>query len=266
METKIISSIRDITETILKFYTKVNSRCDGYGITTGTSLLNESKIIKKTIQNLKSKGIRLRHITEVTPDNINYCKEIMSNIELRHLEGVKGGMAVSDTEYITTATIKDDESGPQLFYSNGIQIVEQQQHIFEVLWDKSIPAEQKILQIEQGLKPEVVDIIYDPLKSFNVYIDNLKSSKEEILLLLPSFNAFKNQKKIGLLKIVNYLSKTHNIKIKILLNHENHFYESISKILSDTQLNKTSIRYLEIYTQSDKQAKAAVVIIDKKFY
>ena len=175
MDTKIISSTEDITETIIKFYTNVNSRCDGYGITTGTTLLEESQIIKKIILKLKSKGTILRHITEVTAENIEYCKEMMHIIDLRHLEGVKGGMAVSDTEYITTATIKDGESGTQLFYSNGRQIVEQQQHIFDVLWDKSTPAEQKILQIEQGWKPEVVDIIYDPLKSRKIYIDNLKS-------------------------------------------------------------------------------------------
>ncbi|MEJ7642118.1 MAG: HAMP domain-containing sensor histidine kinase [Candidatus Nitrosocosmicus sp.] len=264
MDTKIISSIQDITETIVKFYTNVSSRCDGYGITTGTTLMNESRIIKNIILHLKSKGIRLRIITEVTPDNIEYCKEIMSNIELRHLEGVKGGMAVSDTEYITTSTIKDGESGTQLFYSNGRQIVEQQQHIFEIIWDKSTPAEQKILQIEQGLKPEVVDIVNDPLKSRNMFIDNLKSSKEEILLLLPSFKSFDNQKKMGLLKIDNYLPKTHNIKIKILVNHENQVYESSSKFLSDKQLNNTSIRYLLTDTESNNQSHTVVIIIDKK--
>ena len=264
MYTKIISSTEDITETIVKFYNNVSSRCDGYGITTGTTLMNESKIIKNIILNLKSKGIRLRHITEVTTDNIEYCKEIMSNIELRHLEGVKGGMAVSDTEYITTSTIKDGESGTQLFYSNGRQIVEQQQHIFDILWDKSTPAEQKILQIEQGLKPEVVDIVNDPLKSRNICIDNLKSSKEEILLLLPSFKSFDTQKIFGLLKIDNYLPKTRNTKIKILLNHENQFYESSSKILSDKHLNNTSIRYLLTGTESNNQSHTVVIIIDKK--
>ena len=264
MYTKIISSTEDITETIVKFYNNVSSRCDGYGITTGTTLMNESKIIKNIILNLKSKGIRLRHITEVTTDNIKYCKEIMSNIELRHLEGVKGGMAVSDTEYITTSTIKDGESGTQLFYSNGRQIVEQQQHIFDILWDKSTPAEQKILQIEQGLKPEVVDIVNDPLKSRNICIDNLKSSKEEILLLLPSFKSFDTQKIFGLLKIDNYLPKTRNTKIKILLNHENQFYESSSKILSDKHLNNTSIRYLLTGTESNNQSHTVVIIIDKK--
>src|SRR6476661_4062370 len=177
MDTKILSSTEDITETILKFYNNVNSRCDGYGITTGTTLLNESKTIKKIVLNLKSKGVRLRYITEVTAENIRYCKDIMSSIELRHLQGVKGGMAVSDTEYITTATIKDNESNPQIFYSNGRQIVEQQQHIFDILWDKAIPAEQKILQIEQGLIPEFVEIIRDPLKSRDIFINNIKSSR-----------------------------------------------------------------------------------------
>ncbi len=188
----------------------------------------------------------------------------MSNIELRHLEGVKGGMAVSDTEYITTAAIREMELGTQLFYSNGRQIVDQQQHIFEVLWDKATPAVQKILQIEKGVKPEIVDIISDPLRSRDIYIYNLNSAREEILLVIPSYNSFDIQKKMGLLKIINYLSKIYDIQIKMLLNYKNQPDEVISKFLFITQKNNTVIRSLEKNVGTDKQGKIAIVIIDKK--
>ena len=52
----------------------------------------------------KTRGTILRFITEITKDNISYCKQIMENVELRHLDGVKGNFGVSDTEYIAIST------------------------------------------------------------------------------------------------------------------------------------------------------------------
>jgi hypothetical protein len=46
---------------------------------------------------LNNRGIKLRVITEITKDNISYCKELMKlSIELRHLDDVKGNFSVSD--------------------------------------------------------------------------------------------------------------------------------------------------------------------------
>ena len=43
-------------------------------------------------------------------------------------------------------------------------LVEAQQYMFENLWNKSIPAEQKIKEIEQGIKPDIIETITDPIK------------------------------------------------------------------------------------------------------
>lgn len=81
---------------------------------------------------LKNEGVRLRHITEITKDNFSYCKQVMKIAELRHLDGVKGKIEVSDTEFILTIT-PDEESHviPQVIHSNVKQLVDQQKHLFE---------------------------------------------------------------------------------------------------------------------------------------
>lgn len=38
---------------------------------------------------LKRKGVRLRAITEVTPENISSVKKIMELFEVRHLKGIQ---------------------------------------------------------------------------------------------------------------------------------------------------------------------------------
>src|SRR5262245_17407291 len=59
--------------------------------------------------NIRKRGGRLRCFTEITKDNVQHCKELMELVdELRHLDGVRGGMvAVSETEYMATTVLQE---------------------------------------------------------------------------------------------------------------------------------------------------------------
>ncbi len=72
--------------------------------------------------------------------------------EIRHLDGMKGNFEIADEkEYVAFATLHKAQAIPQLIFSNVPEIVEQQQFIFDTFWDKAIPAEQKIKEIEEGI-------------------------------------------------------------------------------------------------------------------
>jgi hypothetical protein len=43
---------------------------------------------------------------------------------------------------------------PHAVYSNVKEDVQQQKYVFEILWNKAIPAEQKIREIEEGVIPD----------------------------------------------------------------------------------------------------------------
>jgi hypothetical protein len=92
----------------------------------------------------------------------------MKIAELRHLDGVKGKIEVSDTELILTIT-PDEESDviPQVIHSNVKQLVDQQKHLFEILWKKAIPAEQKIIEIEVGIEPVETKVLEDSEEILN---------------------------------------------------------------------------------------------------
>jgi two-component system sensor histidine kinase VicK len=103
------------------------------------------------IKQLKAKGIRQRFITEITQENVRYSKELAKHVELRHLEGVKGNFGIVDgKEYGAAANIYDLQPPVEFIYSNVKTFVEQQQYFFETLWNKAIPAEQRIKEIEEG--------------------------------------------------------------------------------------------------------------------
>jgi two-component system, OmpR family, sensor histidine kinase VicK len=118
--------------------------------------------IKKGYDDFKRRGVRIRFITEITSQNLEYVKELMNYAEVRHMDTVKGIMAVSETEYIATATLEGAKPITQTIYSNAKPILDQQRYFFENLWIKAIRADQRTREIEEGIEPHITKIIESP--------------------------------------------------------------------------------------------------------
>ena len=83
------------------------------------------------IKSVKRRGARIRLITEITRDNIHYCKKLIKIVdELRHLDDLIGGIAVSETEYMTTTSLHKGTLLTQVFYSNAVEVVKQGKYVF----------------------------------------------------------------------------------------------------------------------------------------
>lgn len=142
--------------------------------------------VKKGYQDFKKRGVRVRQIVEITKDNIEYCKEFMNYVELRHLDSVKGNIAISETEYVATATLEGATPVNQTIYSNVKVFLEQQRYFFETLWNKAIPADQRIRALEKGMQTEETVVIRDTELATAAIIRFLENSEEEIDLVLDS--------------------------------------------------------------------------------
>ncbi len=102
-------------------------------------------------QDILVKGGKIRCVTEVSPENIQYCKELLSVVsELRHLDGIKGGIAINEYEYMATSVLRKEEAPTHLIYSDICEVVAQGQYIFDTLWNNAVPARKKIIEIEEG--------------------------------------------------------------------------------------------------------------------
>ena len=94
---------------------------------------------------IRKRGGKITAFTEITKDNVRYCKEMTKLVdELRHLNGVRGRIAISESEYMATTVLQEAKPLTQVIYSNVKEVVEQGQYIFDTLWNAAIPAEQKI--------------------------------------------------------------------------------------------------------------------------
>src|SRR5919107_2387030 len=94
----------------------------------------------RAIVELNERGVKHRFVTEITKENINHCEELAKYVELRHLQGVKGNFAIIDgKEYGATANLSEFQPPTEFIHSNVKEFVDQQQYLFEILWNNAIP-------------------------------------------------------------------------------------------------------------------------------
>ena len=159
-KTETVYGVENTVSVSLQCFVHVKERHDSCGDDALPSVIVTTEAIKKAYRELLRRGIKTRFITEITEKNIEYCKELMKIIyELRHLEGIKGNFGVSESDYIATAMQQEGRPIPQLIRSNARAMIEQQQYFFETLWDKAIPAEKKISEIEEGKPIETTEVV-----------------------------------------------------------------------------------------------------------
>jgi two-component system, OmpR family, sensor histidine kinase VicK len=201
-KTNVLYGSDKVIETALQFTSNARSKIDACVDHTRPSLIVEIKRLKKAFQDAKRRGVKLRYITEIKTENVSFCKELLTSIvnELRHLDGIKGNFYISEKEYIAPAALHEkDKPSSQIIKSNMKEIVEEQQYVFDTLWNKSIPAEDKIKEIEQEIEPEYFRVINDNEEATNILIDLVKNAQKEILFLLPNDKALTRIDRLGLI-------------------------------------------------------------------
>jgi two-component system, OmpR family, sensor histidine kinase VicK len=143
-----------------------------------------------------------------------------TTIDLRHLDENEANFAANEMECLGFVTMQKESL--QATYTNIREVVEQQQSLFEILWNKAIPAENKIREIEEGLKSEFLEVISDGKKATEIYIELAKSVEKEALLLFANSKAISRANNLGVLDYLIDASKRGAlIKIISPLTEEN---------------------------------------------
>jgi two-component system sensor histidine kinase VicK len=120
---------------------------------------------KQALLDLVERGVEYRFITEITKENLTYCKELQKYVKLRHLDSVKGNFVVNEHEYIATAVVFEEAKPvPEIIYSSVRSIVDQNHYLFLTLWNKSVPSEQRIREIEEGVPPPQTKAMQDSIR------------------------------------------------------------------------------------------------------
>ena len=88
-KTELLFGVEDAVARGDKFMKNVKVGMDLFGEKNGPSIIMEFDVYRNNYINVKRRGGRIRLITEITRDNIHYCKELIKIVdELRHLDGL----------------------------------------------------------------------------------------------------------------------------------------------------------------------------------
>jgi two-component system sensor histidine kinase VicK len=296
-KTEVIYGMENIINITLNRFSLTKYRIDSCIDKSNPNTIITTEPIVNGIIDLNKRGIKLRVITEVTKDNIRYCRELMKlSIELRHLDDIKGNFSISDgamyqatamgdfsvanslnNNYNSTIKEKEEEHLQPITTVRGIEtetilsnvraFVSQQQYFFDTLWKKAIPAKQRIKEIEEGAKREFIDTIREPKEIEKLLFQLLKSASEEILVINPAGNSFLLSKLDGIMQLLSEAAAERAVNIRILTDREEEEDDTLRELVQlKTGLEQEEVGELREQQQNQKHHRIHIQYLNKPKY
>ena len=240
--TDVSYGIENVIGIVLQFLSQTNNRVDACVDYTRPSLSIDFLALKNAFIDAKRRGVKLRYVTEITKDNVSYCKQLMTTMvdELRHLDGIKGNFYISDNAYLAPATLHEKgKPASQIIFTNVKEIVEHQRYVFDSFWDRAIPAQQRIIEIEEGVVHYKTRIIDNPDEIIK-YISSLTANSSELSTCLTPD---------GMQYSHHYF---FDIKKKLLDKQKRREHKGIRYI---TTIDKKNVQLAKTYLESGIQIK-----------
>ena len=86
----------------------------------GPSAIINVPEIENIYELLKSNSVKIRLVTEITSENLRYCKMMLEKygINIKHLSDIKGNFAISDDrEYLASPVLYESKPIPEITYT-----------------------------------------------------------------------------------------------------------------------------------------------------
>jgi len=251
--------VENSEELLLQIISKIKEKLDCCYDKNGPAAQIGSESLWNAIAQLKYKGTKLRLITEITKENIAYCKTMMRYFDVRHMDGVKGNFGISDGgEYLGNMLAFDGKPVMQLIHIDNKSFVELQQYLFDTLWSKAIQAREKIKEIELGLDKEFIETINEPSKIQDLIHNLLKSATYEILILFSTTNSFNHAKQENIMEILKE-SVERGVNVRLLVPIE----DDSQKEIPERKLKERRKRIHIQYIRKPLQTNIVTLIIDQ---
>ncbi len=236
----------------IEFMSNAKKRMDVCFDTKGASIVVEIDAYRDGYAGIRKRGGRIRAITDVTKENVRYCKRLAGMVdELRHLSDIKGGIAVTEGEYMATTVLAKAKPLTEVIYSNVPEMVRQGQYIFDAFWEKAIPAGERIREIEEGIKPEFIETIKDPARIQALAYDILKEARKEVLIMFSTAKAFQRQGRAGSLQLLTKEIEKRDITAKILTPFSDEVRFFVEKLARQRQYaGKIMVQHLHPASQT----------------
>ena len=238
---------------------------------------NSSFFDKIAAFKIKQKGVSVRFITNMKPENVPSCTKLMKFVELRHIDDIVGYLGISDRNqfFNYTGNISGQENNNEEHGINSklnfIQItnnnfIKMQSFFFENLWNLSVPANERIAEIKkETLNYTLLNSDINDQDKIEALIGRIvRSAEEEIILFFPTTNSFWLCEESC--RILDLLSQAINkyIKIKVLINIQNEDFNASKRIDQKIkETNKVLGTYVNYTTKKIEGQNTIIIITDQ---
>ena len=209
---------------------------------------------------LDRRGIKVRFLTEIRNENLEYCKDILKeirNIEIRHMDGVKGNFTIYDDREIFSVFVdKPGEKVKDAIFSTQKGMVDAHLFTFESLWREATSAHLRIKELDEGIRPEVLKAIKEPSETINVAYKHVREAKDEILIIFHTANALLRQENAGGIDLLVENAIRYQTRVKILVPIEDKITNTIQKL---ERIDGIQIRNIE----PTMQTRMTILVVDQ---
>jgi two-component system, OmpR family, sensor histidine kinase VicK len=152
--------------------------------------------------------------SEVNSEIINKVSEKAPNIRILNGNNSPYGMYIVDNQRAFRAELKEPEA--ETFseaigfsvYSTRRNTVDFFKSVFELLWNER--------KLNEDLKKAATEVIQNPHRILELFINMIKLANQEILLVLPTTNAFLREDRVGIIKLLNDAAMERNLIVRIV--------------------------------------------------
>jgi phosphatidylserine/phosphatidylglycerophosphate/cardiolipin synthase-like enzyme len=233
----------------------------------GLSILVSDKQLVDVIKGLVNAGVKLRFIINITPENISFCKLLLKYCQtVYHADWVNGNFLIIDAiKYLFYVLESDNESGKvqdqvvkQVLFNDDKSFVVAQQFLFENVCGNSIPAKEKIKEIERGYRGEFTDMLDSGSEIQKIAINILESASYEVLVLFSTPNLVYLAARSGILSSLWRASK-RGVTVKMLIQSDPNQPNDVVQEIIDEKHSAIVVQHIT----KPLQSKIATLVIDQ---
>jgi len=212
------------------------------------------------------RGNNTKWVGTINKNNIQLVKVYLDlGMKIRHINNTPPmNFAVSSKElYITIDEMRGGQIAKNLLISNEPPYIRHYISIFEDLWNKSVPAKQMIREIEEGVILGKTEVIQSPEDIQQLFINMVKSAKYEVLLVLPTLNAFYREERIGIMELLKQAAeREHRINVRILTPTKDTIEDKLQNMISASQQRDNKREEAEQQQMKSKRKNFDIRCID----
>ena len=99
----------DILKTTLWLFDSTHKTMEGCIGKDEVAIHVTHELIWNGLLKLKRKEVQLRVITQITNDNLTYCKTLSDIVDVRHVDGIQSSFGICDGKWLLDHVISLDE-------------------------------------------------------------------------------------------------------------------------------------------------------------